>query len=192
MASVYERVLGARVAELDPQLRAYVGEIPPGSVGRGTGVYEVAGLRRRWLRPVFAWLATREVLFPEFGHGIPFTIENRGDRTARRTFAFERRTRVMSDAMAVVDGTLRDRLGRRGGLEVELLLEVRDGGLGMTSRRQWLHLGPLRVRMPGLVRVELSETARGGSQQVDVRLTAPLIGELFRYAGTFRYTIEEA
>lgn len=192
MASVYERVLGARVAELDPQLRAYVGEIPPGAVGRGTGVYEVAGSRHRWLRPAFAWLATREVLFPEYGHGIPFTIENRGDRTARRTFAFERRTRVMSDAMAVVDGTLRDRLGRRGGLEVELLLEVRGGGLRMRSRRQWLHLGPLRVRMPGLVRVELSETARDGSQYVDVRLTAPVLGELFRYAGTFDYAIEPA
>lgn len=192
MASVYERVLGARVAELDPQLRAYVGEIPPGAVGRGTGVYEVAGSRHRWLRPAFAWLATREVLFPEYGHGIPFTIENRGDRTALRTFAFERRTRVMSDVMAVVDGTLRDRLGRRGGLEVELLLEVRGGGLRMRSRRQWLHLGPLRVRMPGLVRVELSETACDGSQYVDVRLTAPVLGELFRYAGTFDYAIEPA
>jgi hypothetical protein len=190
MASVYERVLGPRLAELDPRLRAYFGEIPAGAVGRGSGVYEVAGSRHRWLRPVFAWLATREVLFPEYGHGIPFTVENRGDRTARRTFAFPRRTRVMTDAMGVVDGTLRDRLGRRGGLEVELLLEVRDGGLRMRSRRQWLHLRRVRMRMPGLVGVELTETAGDGVQHVDVRVNAPMLGELFRYTGTFRYALE--
>jgi hypothetical protein len=193
--SVYERVLGARIDELDPRLRAYFGGLPEGATGRGTGVYEVAGSRHRWLVPVFAWLATREVLFPEYGHGIPFTVENRADGAllrARRTFAFPRRTRVMVDAMAVVDGTLRDRLGRRGGLEVELLLDVADGALRMRSRRQWLHLGPLRVRMPGLVQVGLSETAGADGQHVDVRMTAPLLGEVFRYSGVFSYAISSS
>jgi hypothetical protein len=157
-------------------------------------VYEVAGSRHRWLSPVLAWLATREVLFPEYGHRIPFTVENRADGSllrARRTFAFPRRTRVMVDAMAVVDGTLRDRLGRRGGLEVELLLDVVDGGLRMRSHRQWLHLGPLRLRMPALVRVTLRETAVVHGQRVDVRMTAPLLGEVFRYAGVFAYALVE-
>ncbi len=191
VASVYERVLGERVHELDPGLRAYFGDLPPGTVGRGSGVYEVAGSRHRWLRPVLAWLASRQVLFPEFGHGIPFTVENRGDRTAVRTFTFPARTRVMVDAMTVVDGVLHDRLGRRGGLEVAFELRVVDGGLRMRSGRQWLHLGALRVRMPGLVRVSLAETARDGVQHVDVRMTAPVLGEVFRYAGTFRYSVIE-
>jgi hypothetical protein len=190
--SIYERVLGAQADELDPGLRAYFGELPPGAVGRGDGVYEVAGSRHRWLRPVFAWLATRQVLFPEFGRGIPFTVENRGDRTARRTFAFPGRTRVMVDAMSVVGGVLHDRLGRHGGLEVELALSVVDGGLHMRSGRQWLHLGPLRVRMPGLVRVTLAETARDGRQHVDVRMTAPVLGEVFRYAGSFSYAVSSS
>jgi hypothetical protein len=190
VASVYERVLGERITELDPALRAYVGEIPAGSVGRGAGIYDVAGSRHRWLAPVLAWLAAREVLFPEYGRDIPFTVENRGDRTARRTFDFPRRTRVMTDAMTVVDGRLHDRLGRRGGLEVELLLEATRGELQMRSGRQWLHLGPLRLRMPGLVRVELTEAAHGTGQRVDVRMRAPLLGEVFRYAGTFHYRVE--
>ena len=59
--------------------------------------------------------------------------------------------------MTVVDGVLHDRLGRRGGLEVELELEVRDGALRMTSRRQWLRAGPLRTAHPGVVRVRLDE-----------------------------------
>lgn len=192
MASVYERVLGDRLRDLDPGLRAYFGELPEGAQGRGTGTYEVAGSRHRWLAPVLAWLAWRQVLFPEYGHGIPFEVVNtpRGDHlTARRTFAFPRRTRVMVDAMSVVDGALHDRLGRRGGLEVEFAVDVVDGGLRMRSGRQWLHLGPLRVRMPGLVGVTLSETAAGSRQRVDLRMTAPLLGEVFRYAGTFVYTV---
>jgi hypothetical protein len=189
--SVYERVLGDAVDDLDAGLRTYFGELPPGSVGRGEGVYEVAGSRHRWLRPVLTWLAWRQVLFPEYGRGIPFTVENRGDRTAVRTFLFPRRTRVMVDAMSVVDGVLHDRLGRRGGLEVALALSVVDGGLRMRSGRQWLRLGPLRFRIPGLVRVELAETARAGTQHVDVRMTAPVLGEVFRYAGTFTYTLVE-
>jgi hypothetical protein len=131
------------------------------------------------------------VLFPEYGRGIPFTVENRGDRTAVRTFAFPGRTRVMADAMSVVDGVLHDRLGRRGGLEVAFALSVVDGELHMRSGRQWLRLGPLRVRMPGLVRVSLTESGRDGGQHVDVRMTAPVLGEVFRYAGSFTYTLVE-
>ncbi|MEO8262060.1 MAG: DUF4166 domain-containing protein [Pseudolysinimonas sp.] len=192
MPSVYERVLGSRIDGLDQGLRRYFGELPPGSVGRGTGVYEVAGSRHRWAWPVLAWLARRQVLFPEYGRGIPFTVENRGDRSARRTFAFPGITRVMVDEMSVVDGALRDRLGRRGGLEVELALEVEHGSLHMRSRRQWLNLGALRIRMPGLVRVTLTESAVGeGRQRVDVRMTAPVLGEVFRYLGEFTYAVSE-
>ncbi len=189
--SVYQRVLGARMSELDPSLRTYFSLPPDGHVGSGSGVYDTAGSRRRWLLPLWTWLGWRRVLFPEFGHGIPFTVVNTPDAAgslgAVRTFAFARRTRVMVDRMTVVDGRLHDRLGRRGGLEVELLLELDEGSLRMTSRRQWLHLGPVRVRMPALVRVDLTESAHPAGQHVDVRMTAPVLGEVFRYAGTFTY-----
>jgi hypothetical protein len=194
--SVYERVLGDRIEQLDPQLRRYFGRPPAGAIGRGAGVYDIAGSRQRWLRPVLAWLAWRRVLFPEFGHDIPFTIINvthdDGTLSARREFAFSRRTRTMIDTMSVVDGALHDRLGRRGGLEVEFALDIVDGGLRMRSRRQWLHLGPVRFRMPGLVRVTLAETAEGAMQRVDVRMTAPVLGEVFRYAGAFSYEISSS
>jgi hypothetical protein len=194
--SVYERVLGDRIEQLDPPLRRYFGAPGAGTEGRGEGVYEVAGSRHRWLRPALAWLAWRRVLFPEYGQDIPFTIVNTtnpdGTLSARREFRFPRRTRVMTDTMSVVDGTLHDRLGRRGGLEVEFALDVVNGGLHMTSRRQWLHLGPMRLRMPGLVRVRLAETARGSTQHVNVRMTAPVLGEVFRYAGSFGYEVSSS
>jgi hypothetical protein len=95
----------------------------------------------------------------------------------------------MVDAMSVVDGALHDRLGRRGGLEVELILDVVAGALHMRSRRQWLRLARLRLPLPPIVRVTLTEQTSGDGQRVDVRMTAPVLGEVFRYAGTFSYSI---
>jgi len=202
--SVYQRVLGVRAAELHPSLQAYFSLPPAGQVGRGSGVYEIAGSRLRWARPLWAWLAWRHVLFPELGHGIPFTVVNTptadGRLEAMRRFEFPRRQRVMEDTMCVVDGRLHDRLGRRRGLEVELGLDVVDGALHMSSGRLCLHLGPLRLWMPRLATVTLTEShlpaasARvpGAQQRVDVRITAPLLGEIFRYAGEFSYAYSAA
>ena len=202
--SVYQRVLGSRVVELHPSLQAYFSLPPAGHVGRGVGVYAVAGSRLRWARPLWAWLAWRHVLFPELGHGIPFRVVNTpaadGRLDAVRRFEFPGRERVMEDTMSVVGGRLHDRLGRRRGLEVELALDVVDGALHMTSGRLWLHLGPLRLRMPRLAIVTLTEShvppARssvpGANQRVDVRITAPLLGEVFRYTGDFSYSYATA
>jgi hypothetical protein len=194
--SVYQRVLAERFADLDPGLRSYFGRPPAGHIGVGAGRYEVAGSRHRWLRPVFAYLAWRRVLFPEYGHDIPFRVVNTtgsdGSLSAERTFDFGSRTRVMRDRMTIVGGALHDRLGRRGGLEVELGLEVVDGGLRMLSRRQWLRAGQLRIRFPGVVRVRLDERSTGARQRVDVLLTAPGLGEVFRYAGEFDYRVAPA
>lgn len=217
--SVYEQVLGAEVASLHPQLRRYFGRVPAGFVGRGEGVYAWAGPRHRALWPAFAWLAWRQVLFPERGREVPFTVLNTpaggGGLAGRREFAFPRVTRVMVDTMSAEpdsDGTMRlvDRLGRRRGLEVELALRVHDGGLRMRSTRLWLRMrlpaprarvaAPVRVApvrvvrvpLPRLVTMTLDERAHphgDGRQCVDVRLRAPLLGDVFRYVGEFRYAL---
>lgn len=202
--SVYQRVLGSRASELHPSLQNYFSLPPDGQVGYGTGAFEVAGSRLRWARPLWAFLGRRHVLFPELGRDIPFHVVNTptadGRLDAARHFEFPGRTRVMEDTMSVVMSTagarLHDRLGRRRGLEVELALEVVDRALHMTSGRLWLHLGPFRLRMPRLATVTLTEShvppARsrvpGANQRVDVRITAPLLGEVFRYAGDFSYS----
>ena len=117
--SVYQRVLAENFAELDPRLRAYFGRPPVGSVGVGVGRYEVAGSRHRWLSPVFAFLAWRRVLFPEYGHDIPFRVVNTTDADGALSggadLRVRTRTRVMQDRMTVVDGMLHDRLGVEAG-----------------------------------------------------------------------------
>lgn len=204
--SVYQRVLGARFDRLDARLIPYFSLPPAGTVGRGEGVYQRAGSRHRWLRPALAVMAWRRVLFPELGAGVPFEVVNTPDAVGRlrgrRLFRFPGRTRVMVDRMEVVataDGLrLHDRLGRRGGLEVRMRLAVRDGGLTMRSERLWLRAGRLRVPLPPVVRVTLDErvelggerqgTEDGGERQrVEVRITAPVLGEVFAYVGVFRY-----
>ncbi|WP_307784360.1 DUF4166 domain-containing protein [Salinibacterium sp. SWN139] len=187
--SVYRRVLGAELDELAPELRPYFdgGQ----RVGVGSGVFDVAGSPLRILKPVLAFMAWQRILFPEYAHNVPFDVINTptggGRLGAVRTFHFAARDRTLRDEMRVLDGHLHDFLGRRGGFEVRMALSVTDGRMRLRSDRQWLHLAGLRLRIPALATVTVDESWADGRQHVDVRLTTPLLGDWFRYAGHFTY-----
>jgi len=189
-ASVWQRALGDDYERLSPGLHAYFALPPEGTVGRGVGIYEVAGSSRRWLRPVLSVLAWRRILFPEFGHGIPFTVTNTPAGAALRgwrTFDFPSRPRVMQDEMRIVDDRLHDFLGRRGELEAQLELEVVDGALRLRTGRLWLNLGRVRLALPRLARIRLVEESVENGQRVSAVLSSPVIGDWFEYTGEFRY-----
>jgi hypothetical protein len=197
--SVYQRVLGAEYDALDARLQRYFGPIPAGGAGSGVGVYRVAGSRLRILRPVLALMATRHVLFPELGHAVPFRVTNTpspdGGLRAVRIFEFRGRTRIMEDAMSVRGDRLYDRLGKRGGLGVTIRLSVVSGALHMTSTALALHVGRARIPLPPLATMRLREhveEAETTRQHVDVRIDAPFLGEIFRYTGSFSYTVGPA
>lgn len=189
---MYQRVLGSELDGLLPELQTYFAG--HGGIGIGRGVFEIAGSPRRILRPVLAYLAWRRILFPEFGRDVPFEITNTptpdGGLAAVRTFQFPRRDRPLEDTMRVVDGELHDFLGRRRGFEVRMSLTVTHGLLQMRSTRQWLHLGRARIPLPRFATVSVDESWMDGRQHVDVRLRSPLLGEWFRYAGSFSYRYE--
>jgi hypothetical protein len=191
--SVYQRVLGSELAGLKPELQTYFSA--RGGVGIGAGVFEVAGSPIRVLRPVLSYLAWRRILFPEYGHDVPFDITNTprpdGGLEAVRIFHLPGRDRQLEDTMRVVDGRLHDFLGRRRGFEVRMVITITDGLLQMRSDRQWLHLGRLRIPLPPFATVTVNESWSNGRQRVDVRLWSPLLGEWFRYAGSFTYRYEE-
>jgi hypothetical protein len=197
--SVYQRALGEDFASLDPRLQTYFGPIPSGWVGVGTGVYRVAGSRYRLLRPVLALLAWRHVLFPELGEDVPFVVTNSpgpdGSLSAWRTFEFPHRTRISEDTMTVLDGRFHDRLGKRRGLDVGIRIGVVSGGLHMTSTSLALRVGRMRIPLPPAATMHLDERTDQtdpSRQHVDVRITAPLLGEVFRYTGTFTYELRHA
>jgi hypothetical protein len=191
--SVYQRVLGTDLVGLKPELKVYFSG--HAGVGVGAGVFEVAGSRLRILRPVLAYLAWRHILFPEYARDVPFDSTNTptadGGLGAVRTVHFAGRDRPLEDTMRVVDGELHEFLGKRRGFEIRMMLTITDGLLQMRSNRQWLHLGPLRLPLVPFATVTVDESWSDGSQHVDVRLRSPLLGEWFRYAGSFRYSYEQ-
>jgi hypothetical protein len=192
--SVYERVLGSDFELLAPELRAYFSG--GHGVGVGSGVFEVAGCRLAIFRPVLAYLARQRILFPEFARDVPFDIVNTptatGEVDALRTFHLPARDRPLEDTMRVIDGQLHDFMGNKRGFEVRMALAITDGFLTMRSDRQWVRILGARVRIPQLATVTVSESWLNGHQHVDVRLRTPVIGEWFRYAGSFTYSYPDA
>jgi hypothetical protein len=187
--SVYERVLGSDIGLLAPELRRYFSG--GHGVGVGNGVFEVAGCRLLILRPLLAYLARQRILFPEYAHDVPFEIVNSptadGGLDAVRTFHLPGRDRRLEDTMRVTDGRLHDFMGNKRGFEVRMALSISDGVLQMRSDRQWVRVFGMRVRIPQLATVTVSESWAGEHQHVDVRLHTPLLGNWFRYAGSFSY-----
>lgn len=193
--SPWERALGAAVQDLHPQLRAYFGAIPLGSVGTGTGVFRLVGTPRRWIWPVLAVLGLDAVAFPVWAHDVPFTVTNQptsaGTVRATRVFRLPSGDRVMEDEIGVTAAGLVDRLGRRAFLEAHLVPRVVGGALQLQSSEIVVRLGRLRVPL-GLVspQVQLNETAVSDGQRVELRIEAPLIGLIYQYEGQFTYKLE--
>ncbi len=193
--SPWQRVLGASMAQLDPGLRAYFGAIPEGYIGRGQGVFQVVGTRRRWLWPAYALLARDGVVFPVWEHAVPFTVTNRpgprGTVRATRVFRFADGDRTMVDEIGVTKAGLTDRLGTRGLVSARFDAEVVGGRLVLTSTGADLRFGPVRVPLGVLApRVTLVERTDGSRQHVSLRMALPLLGTIYEYSGSFSYAVE--
>lgn len=184
------------LARLHPRLQRYFGAIPPGHVGRGTGVFSVVGTPRRWLWPVFALLARDGVLFPVWEHDVPFTVENRplpAAVRARRTFRLRAGDRVMVDAITAEPRGLVDHLGRHGRIAADLRIDVVEGALHLVSTRVAFRVLGREWGLPSVVspRVTLVERFddEAGLQRVSLVLSAPVLGTLYRYEGAFDYSV---
>lgn len=194
-SSPWQLALGDRFDELHPRLQTYFGPIPAGSVGRGRGVFDVVGTPRRWLWPVLALLSPARVLFPVWQKDVAFTVVNTPGESlkAERVFEFSKGHRTMRDAVGWSDGRLQDVLGSPPRVCVRLRARVVGGDLRLDSTATWLILGGIRFPVPAILgpRMALTESiGTDGRQHVAFALTAPLVGRIYEYRGSFDYRVE--
>ena len=157
--------------------------------------------RPSWLWPVF-WLLTRpRILFPETGADVPATMivaagrDRRGRPYQRwsRTFAFSPPRQF--DATMAYDaarGQIVELFGRAGQLEIAWDVRFRPPDtIEITTRGVALRLGRRRLQIPRALgvavwAVERADRCRDDTVTIDLRLSVPLLGAVFGFAGTFR------
>jgi hypothetical protein len=189
---------------LHPRLKTYFGQISPGAIGVGRGVFDFVGTGRLWLWPVLWMLGRQGVLYAAARRRVPFTVLNRpvvdahGNSAilASRTFHFRFGDRTMTDAITAERRGLVDHLGRSRRWVALLDIDVAGGALLLTSRSVRLRIGrgeiPIPKRWAPVVRLTERFDDATDLQTVDVTVTSPQLGLIYRYAGSFRYAVVPA
>lgn len=199
--SIYEQVLGEKFHKLHPNIQRRFGfnsSHKIASIGRGV-------MNRIWISP-FAKVplhmyAVRNILLPQGGVNVPFSIENYAyrDRFGRETvtwirkFKFKNRIRRFDATMIYSEGLkgIVDYLGNKQHLAVDLSISVEaNGGIRIRSGDQRVYERRLQFRFPRI----LTGTAdvcewyddEEGQYKISVEIANPLIGPVFRYEGSFR------
>jgi hypothetical protein len=200
MTSIFESALGADFARLSPMMQKRFGvglDAGYGCVGSGT----MSRIRRGpwWVVPFLYIGKLRNILIPDVGTDVPFTIENfpYTDPFGRETVTFVREYQVRKkpsrfDAtMILSNGRVLDYLGTHQHLAVDLDLQVEDdGSLRLTSDAQRFYEGRfIAFRFPMLFsgRAELHERYddEAGVFRIRMEVHNRLLGFLFGYEGEF-------
>lgn len=201
MTSIYQRALGSDFDRLHPKLQERFGFSSGDSVAHiGTGVMDEMTRGPAIAVPFLAFGTRRNLLFPEHGTGIPFTVANYAytDRFGRetvtwhRTFEFPERRRYF-DATMIYSGqhkSIVDYLGTHQHVAADLRCWADDeGGMNFTSGDQRCFEGPFRFRFPravtghAAVREWWDEKTDRFRIQVDV--SNPILGHILGYRGSF-------
>ena len=203
VGAVFPRALGGDFARLHPMMQRRFGVSLDGEyscIGRGV----MTRIRRGpwWTVPFLQVGRLRNILIPDVGEDVPFTIENQAylDPLGRETVTFVREYHVPGrrrpsrfDATMVVDpvrSTVVDYLGTHQHLAVDLDLDVEpDGSLLLRSGRQRFREGWVDFRFPMLfsgyaeLRESFDEVA--GVYRVHLEVRNRVFGFLFGYEGWF-------
>lgn len=199
MTSIFQHALGADFDRLHPMLQRRFGvglDAGYGCVGHGTMVHIKRG--PWWTIPFLHLGKIRNILIPDLGTNVPFTIENYPyrDPLGRETITFVREYHVrrrpsrFDATMILNDGKVLDYLGTHQHLAVDLDLSVEpDGSLRLRSDAQRFYEGPLAFRFPMLFsgRAELHESFDDAKNVYRIRLEVrnDFFGFLFGYEGAF-------
>jgi hypothetical protein len=211
--SIFAQAMGSDFALLHPRLQERFGVNVRDRVGCvGRGVMDEVWRGRRVVAPFLRLGTRRNLLFPETGRHVPFTIENypyvddhgRETVTFVRTFEVGAGRRRRFDATMVLDdsrGTGRpvvvDYLGTHQHVAADLDLAAEpDGSLRIESRVMRLHEGPLSLTMSPLVCGRAVVRERWDEQEscfrIRVEVHHDVVGPVFGYHGRFTATTVDA
>ena len=199
MTSIFAAAMGADFDRLHPMLQRRFGMgLDAGYGCVGTGV--MTSIRRGpwWTLPFLHLGRVRNILVPDVGTDVPFTIRNlpyrdpygRETITFAREYRLRRRPRRFDATMVLEDGRVIDYLGTHQHLAVDLRLRAEpDGSLLLTTHAQRFYEGPVGFSFPMLFSgtAVLRESWDDAAEvfRVDLQVSNPTFGFLFGYAGTF-------
>lgn len=200
-ASIFATALGSEFERLHPMMQRRFGVSLAGDYACvGTGVMTSISRGPWWTVPFLQIGRLRNILIPDTGTKVPFTIQNHAyrDPYGRETVTFVRKYRTgrkpaRFDATMVLDhdrGIVVDYLGTHQHLAVDLDLAVTaDGALHLRSGAQRFYEGPVAFRFPMLASgyADLTESYDEtiNAYRVSLRVTNRRFGYLFGYEGTF-------
>lgn len=206
MTSMFATALSGDFARLHPMLQRRFGvSVAAGYACVGTGV--MTRIRRGpwWTVPFLRLGKFRNILIPDHGVGIPFTVENYPyvDPFGRETVTFVREYRIgrrpsrFDATMILANGRIVDYLGTHQHLAVDLDLAVMDdGSLRLQSQAQRFYEGPIAFRFPMLFsgRAELHESFddEAGVYRIKMEVHNRFFGFLFGYEGEFTCEFPDA
>ena len=206
MTSIYQRALGQDFHRLHPEVQRRFGLSSEDSIAHvGTGVMERIWRGRFYTIPFLRLGTWRNIMFPEHGHNLPFTVHNYPyvDSFGRETVTWVRKFDVRGNqrrfdaTMIYSDERQRivDYLDTHQHLAVDLHLSVeKNGGLSLRSGEQRFYEWRRGFRFPlflsGVANVCEWYEADEGRFRIRVEVTNPVWGQLFGYEGWF--TIEES
>ncbi len=200
--SIYKQYLGKDFDRLHPKMQARFGissERPVYMLGTGTMEYiRNAG----WHTLPFLYLGTlRNIMFPETGRNIPFTIENYGYKDSfgretvswNRKFHFGKKVRRFDATMIYneQERSIVDYLGNRQHLAVDISMKVNeDGSITIRSDHQRFYEGRISFRYPGFfsgnATVQESYDEAEDVFHIHVSVGNKTFGTLFQYKGYFK------
>lgn len=200
--SIFEQGLGADFQRLHPMLQQRFGVDPAaGYACVGHGVFSEVRRGAWWTVPFLKFGAFRNILFPDAGTNVPFTIENYPyvDGFGRPTVTFARTLDIRPGTQRRFDATMVystarnavvDYLGTHQHLATDLELAVLDdGSLHLRSTRLRFYEGRVHFSVPRLLTgsADLHESWDEERQlfTIELEVSNPVFGFLFGYRGEF-------
>lgn len=201
MSSIYQQVLGSDFQKLHPQIQKRFGFSSDDKIASiGKGIMQSVWYGKPYTLP-FLYVGTwRNIMFPQKGKNVPFTIENYAykDKFGRETVTWVRKYRFPNrerrfDATMIYSSKRRrivDYLGTHQHLAVDIEMKVAEnGGLNLSSGEQRFYEGAIGFKFPMLFsgKANVCEWFDDNEQKfkISVSVTNKIWGKLFGYEGTF-------